>query len=87
MEDILNPTNVSNLERKKYNRVVTKFNNIFKVRKNVIFKHACFDPEEARHTLSTTLIAYFNFKNLALNGFGSLECYLQHYSPLLSPLW
>jgi len=67
VEDIPNPTNISNTERKKYNRVVTKFNNIFKVRKNVIFEHACFDPEEARHTLSATLIASLKIWLMALD--------------------
>jgi len=42
-EDILNSTNISNSDRKKYDRVVAKFDSFFKVRKNVIFERACFN--------------------------------------------
>ena len=42
-EDILNSTNISNSDRKKYDRVVAKFDSFFKVRKNVIFERARFN--------------------------------------------
>ena len=42
-EEILNSTNTSNSDRKKYNRIIAKFDSFFKVRKNVIFERACFN--------------------------------------------
>ncbi|XP_065891680.1 uncharacterized protein [Dysidea avara] len=42
-EDILNSTDISNSDRKKYDRVIAKFDSFFKVRKNVIFELARFN--------------------------------------------
>jgi len=42
-EDILALTNISTEDKKKYNSVIAKFDIFFKVRKNVIFEHACFN--------------------------------------------
>ena len=42
-EEILNSTNISEADKKKYNSVVQKFDEFFQVRKNVIFERARFN--------------------------------------------
>ena len=42
-EDVLSSTNISTEDRKKYDCVVTAFQDFFKVRKNVIFERARFN--------------------------------------------
>ena len=39
-EDILTSTNISNDDRKKFNKVVDKIDEYFKVRKNIILKRS-----------------------------------------------
>lgn len=41
--------------RKKYDMVLRKFDNFFRMRKNIIFEHACFQPDEFAEQFLTTL--------------------------------
>ena len=41
-EDILNTTNISEEDRKKYGKIIEQFDTYFKVKKNVIYEHARF---------------------------------------------
>ena len=41
-EDVLTSADISKYNRKRFDSVITKFDNCFKVRKNVIFEHAGF---------------------------------------------
>ena len=41
-EDVRTSTDISKYNRKKFDSVITEFDNCFKVRKNVIFERACF---------------------------------------------
>jgi len=41
-EDVLSSTNISDDDRKKYKTVMGKFDDYFKVRKNVIFRKGAF---------------------------------------------
>ena len=47
-EDTLNSTGISERERSTYNSVLTKFDDFFRVRKNVIFERACFNRRSQR---------------------------------------
>ena len=42
-EDILNTTNISEEDRKKYGKIIEQFDTYFKVKTNVIYEHACFN--------------------------------------------
>ena len=42
-DDVLTTTHISDDNRKKYDKVVEKFDEFFKVRHNVIFERACFN--------------------------------------------
>ena len=42
-DDVLSSTGITEEEHKKYDTVVQKFDNYFKVQRNVIFERACFN--------------------------------------------
>jgi len=59
-DDILSSTNISNGDRAKYSSVMGKFDEYFKVRKNVIFERARFNrrnqlPDESVEEYITVL--------------------------------
>ena len=73
-EDVLSSTNISTTDRAKYSSVVGKFDEYFKVCKNVIFEQARFNrcnqlPEELAEIYITVLCQlidsckYGNFKD------------------------
>ena len=73
-EYVLSSTNISTTDRAKYSSIVGKFDEYFKVRKNVIFERARFNrcnqlPEESAEEYITVLYQlidsceYGNFKD------------------------
>ena len=47
-DDVLSATGISEEDRQKYDKVMEKLEDHFKVRKNVIFEHACFNRRNQR---------------------------------------
>ena len=45
-EDILDSTNITEEDRKKYNKVIEKFDSHFQVRRNLIFERARFNKRD-----------------------------------------
>ena len=66
-EDVLDLTKISAEDRKKYEKVLSQFDNFFKVRKNVIFERSRFNRrnQSSDESASNTLLVCTSWLTIA----------------------
>ena len=65
-ENVLSSTSISDEDKKKYGKVLDKFNEYFAVRRNVIYERACFNcrvqyEDESAETYISELIEFCEY--------------------------
>ena len=73
VDDVLNSTNITDENRKKYEEVLAKFDSFFKVQKNVTIEQARFNSrcQQERETSEQYITALYNLVETC--GYGNLK--------------